>query len=233
MRVWTRHRGVGNPDRQFVPTVDGSHCSIDVSHGFANPTAQPSRNHDHVAAEEGSVRSGFGRVGGDGSVSRSSALVRGGVVASAEEGHVVEAGVASVGPVFDVVGVAPSGWGVSSVPGAAVVPEVESSADRRGDSAHGASNVEWLAGAVGDDADDVGVAQQAPHTGCADTRSAQVVALWTLEGCRSSGRDTEGHPCFDAMRTHIAALMGAAGANGWLGEGATSPHRHRACCQRQ
>jgi len=55
-------------------------------------------------------------------------LVGHAVVAPAEEGEVVERGGPAVGPVFDVVGVAPA-WGpVTAAPGAASVADDQRSA---------------------------------------------------------------------------------------------------------
>jgi hypothetical protein len=50
------------------------------------------------------------------------------VVVAAEEGEVVEVGGAAVGPVFEVVGVAPAGWAVAAGEGAAVVAGDEGAA---------------------------------------------------------------------------------------------------------
>jgi hypothetical protein len=56
------------------------------------------------------------------------AVVQVSVVVAAEEDGVVEAGGASVGPVVDVVGVAPAGWAVAAGEGAASVAEDEGAA---------------------------------------------------------------------------------------------------------
>lgn len=67
------------------------------------------------------------------------------VVSSAEQGEVVEAGVAAVGPVVEVVGVAHQ-WGAGAAGGGAVgVAEDEGAPEGGGDQALGAADVEDLA----------------------------------------------------------------------------------------
>ena len=70
--------------------------------------------------------------------------VRVDVVVPAQEHEVVEAGWSAVFPVPDVVAVAPVGWPVAAGVGAAAVARFERAADRGGDRAGRAADVEHL-----------------------------------------------------------------------------------------
>jgi hypothetical protein len=81
-----------------------------------------------------------------------------GVVVAAGEGEVEQAGGSAVGPVLDVVGVAPVGGSSAVWVGAAFVAGPEGGEQGWGDQAFGASDVEGLAVAAKDDGHDGGVA---------------------------------------------------------------------------
>jgi hypothetical protein len=90
------------------------------------------------------------------------------VVVAAEQDHVVDVGVAAVGPVPDVVGVAPLGWAVSAAGDVATVAGVEGPPLGGGGEAVGAAQVQGFAGGVEQQPGEVGVAaagQQAPRRG--------------------------------------------------------------------
>ena len=76
------------------------------------------------------------------------------VVVTAEQHRVGHAGVAAVGPVPDVVAVAPAWWAVAAGEGAAAVAEHECPAERTADEASLSTDVEWLAGAAEDGGQD-------------------------------------------------------------------------------
>jgi hypothetical protein len=85
-------------------------------------------------------------------------VVDGAVVVAAEQGEVVEGGVAAVGPVGEVVGVAHQGWAGAAGEGAVLVAGHEGGPQGGGDQAVGAAEVEDLAGGAVDGGDDLGVA---------------------------------------------------------------------------
>ena len=82
------------------------------------------------------------------------AVVEVSVVVAAEQDGVVEAGGAAVGPVPDVVGVAPAGWSVAAGERAAAVAQHQGAAQRPGDEAALSADVEDLAGAAEDGGQD-------------------------------------------------------------------------------
>src|SRR5215475_4595886 len=82
------------------------------------------------------------------------------VVSPAEENEVVQVGGAAPGPRDDVVRVGPWWRAVAVGPGAAAVSDGERGPYCGWDGAGAAADVQWLAGAVGDDAGDDGVAGQ-------------------------------------------------------------------------
>ena len=85
------------------------------------------------------------------------------MVVAAEQDGVVEVGGAAVGPVVDVVGVAPARWSVAAGEGAAAVAQHEGASERAGDEAALSADVEDLAGAAEDGGEDGGVAGEAAH----------------------------------------------------------------------
>jgi len=82
------------------------------------------------------------------------------VVVVAEEREVGHIGGAAVGPVDDVVAVAPARWPVAAGEHAPTVADRERSPLRRGDRATGAADVDGHAGTVEHDGDDAGIAGQ-------------------------------------------------------------------------
>ena len=91
------------------------------------------------------------------------AVVQVSVVVAAEEDGVGQAGGAAVGPVVDVVGVAPARWSVAAGERAAAVAEDEGASERPGDEAALSPDVEDLAGAAEDDGQQGGVAGEPTH----------------------------------------------------------------------
>ena len=85
-------------------------------------------------------------------------LVDPGVVVGAEQGQVGQGGGPAVGPVLDVVGVAPLRWSPASGEGAPCVAGPECGLQGGGDQAFGAPDVQGLALAAQHDRDDGGVA---------------------------------------------------------------------------
>lgn len=100
------------------------------------------------------------------------------VVVLAQQDEVGQVGWSSVGPVDDVVGVAPRRWPVAAGEGAAGVAGGECAALRDGDESLGASDVERLALAAEDDGDDASVAGET--SGCPGADGAGVVHDWQL-----------------------------------------------------
>src|SRR6266545_7732227 len=92
-------------------------------------------------------------------------VVCGVVVSGAEEDGVVQVGGAAVGPVPQMVGVAPAGGQVAAGEGAARIPQGQGAAQRGGDGALGAAEVQGLAGPAEDGGDDFGVAGESAHGG--------------------------------------------------------------------
>src|SRR6266498_3038113 len=98
-------------------------------------------------------------------------VVCGVVVAGAEQDGVEQVGGAAVGPVQQMVDVAPAGGQVAAGEGAALIAEDQGAAQRGGDGALGAAEVQGLAGPAEDGGDDFGVAGESAHGG-----GGQVVA---------------------------------------------------------
>src|SRR6266545_307155 len=92
-------------------------------------------------------------------------VVCGVVVSGAEEDGVVQVGGAAVGPVPQMVGVAPAGGQVAAGEGAARIPQDQGAAQRGGDGALRAAEVQGLAGPAEDGGDDFGVAGESAHGG--------------------------------------------------------------------
>jgi hypothetical protein len=90
-------------------------------------------------------------------------LVLEGVVVAAEEFEVPEGGGSPVGPMLDVVGVAPWGGSVTTFMPAVAVPGDQGSSDGGGDDAGGAAEVEGLGVGAEDDPVDDGVTGGFPH----------------------------------------------------------------------
>ena len=87
------------------------------------------------------------------------------MVFAAEQDEVVEGGLAAVGPVDDVVGVAHHGWAGAAGEGAVVVAGDQGAPQGRGDESCGAGDVEDLAVVAEADGDEVGVAGEAADGG--------------------------------------------------------------------
>src|SRR3954454_3798074 len=88
------------------------------------------------------------------------------VVVAAQQGEVVQAGGAAVGPVSEVVGVAHQRWSGAAGEGAVPVADDQGGPERGGDQAVEASDVEDLALGAEDGGDDLGVTgQPAQHLG--------------------------------------------------------------------
>ena len=80
------------------------------------------------------------------------------VMRAAEEDDVVEVGFAKVEPMDDMVGVAPRSRSIAAIEPATSIPDGKGTPGGRGHGAGGASDVEYLTGAAGDDAIDSGIA---------------------------------------------------------------------------
>jgi hypothetical protein len=106
-----------------------------------------------------------------------------GVVGTAEEHEVVEAGVAAVGPVSEVVGVAGEWHPAAAGEPAVLVAQHERFPDRCRHQALGATHVEHLAQRAEDGGDDLGVAGQP-----ADGGDGEVVAGVEGRGPEPCGR---------------------------------------------
>jgi len=85
------------------------------------------------------------------------------VVVAAEEGEVVQAGGAAVGPVVEVVGVAHEWWAGACGEGAVLVAGDQGAPEGGGDQAVQAADVEDLAATSEDDRDHLGVAGEAAY----------------------------------------------------------------------
>jgi len=113
--------------------------------------------------------------------------VGGAVVAAAEELGVGEAGGSAVGPVLDVVSVAPGRRDAASRVRAPTFAGVEGSTQGSGDGAGGPADIEWLPGWVGDEAGDSGVAGESAgglwghHPGWLDFADAPGPAFQALD----------------------------------------------------
>ena len=90
-------------------------------------------------------------------------LVDEAVVVAAEKDCVVEGGCSAVGPVADVVAVAPAGWSVAAGEGAAPVAQNEGAADGAGEQASLPAEVEDLSVAAQHCGQDPSVAGQPPR----------------------------------------------------------------------
>nr|WP_306748330.1 hypothetical protein [Saccharothrix yanglingensis] len=86
----------------------------------------------------------------------------------AGQGEVVQVGGAAVGPVLDVVGVAPLGWSVAVGEGAGPVAGVQRAALGGAHGSLGAAGVEYFGVAAEDDGEDCGVAGGAAGLGGAE-----------------------------------------------------------------
>src|SRR5215475_3034874 len=112
-----------------------------------------------------------------------SSFVDGAVVGPAEQGQVVQVGKAAVGPVGEVVGVGPGGWAVAAGEDAAAVAHDQCGAQRGWDGAGAPADVQRLAGAVGDDPGDPGVAGDPPGGFPGDGAGpAGLGRAWTEDG---------------------------------------------------
>ena len=83
------------------------------------------------------------------------------VMPAAEESEVAETGGSAVGPMDDVVGIAPSVRAVAPGMGAAAVPSDQRPANRCGDRPGGSSDIQHRVG-VGGDPGDLGVTRHTP-----------------------------------------------------------------------
>jgi hypothetical protein len=82
------------------------------------------------------------------------------VMVAAEENKVPEAGLAAVGPVLDVVGVAHDRWSGAAGEGAVPVAQDQGGPDGEGDQASGAAHIQGFAVARENGGDDLGVTRQ-------------------------------------------------------------------------
>ena len=85
------------------------------------------------------------------------------VVAAAQRNTIVAAGEAVVGPVNNVVDVAPASGHETAREGAATITQDHCAANRRGDGAAGAPDVQWFAAGAEHDGNEFGVAGDAPR----------------------------------------------------------------------
>ena len=89
----------------------------------------------------------------------------GAVVVAAEQDEVEDGGLAVVGPVDDVVGVAHEGWPGAAGEGAVGVAADQGGPEGGGNEAVGPADVEDLSVGAQVDGDEVGVAGQSAHGG--------------------------------------------------------------------
>jgi hypothetical protein len=111
------------------------------------------------------------------------------VVAPAAELQVVEAGCSVVGPVGDVVSVAPVRWGIAAGFDAATVADLEGPAQGGGHEPGATAEIEDLASGVHEDPADGGVAGEGADQGRGDrTLPEDLTATWVTSGERRPAR---------------------------------------------
>ena len=136
------------------------------------------------------------------------AVVEVAVMVAAEQHGVGQARVAAVGPVPDVVGVAPAGRAVAAREGAAAVAQDQGASQRAGDEPALPADVEWLAGAAEDGGQDRRVAGEPAHRLGGELQT----------GVESAGAELPGQrvvACGDDDLGGVAAVLGQlAGAQG-------------------
>src|SRR4051794_17726264 len=161
--TWTQ------PPRSPCSSSECSTAADVVAGPWSGPSSRtPAADADLAAVGAVCVPDGGSGVAGDGEA----ALVDGGVVPLAEQGAVLAAGGAAVGPVDDVVDVAPGGRGGAAGEHAVPVAVFHRPADGGGGGALFLADVQWKGGGVGEQPHHAGVAGQ-PAGGLGGDRAGE------------------------------------------------------------
>jgi hypothetical protein len=139
-------------------------CAVPVAKRLLADPDQFRKSVDWIAAR-GSAKPGWWVELGDAvaHVDAPVGMVDEAVVATAQRNTIVDAGGAVVGPVDNVVDVAPASGHGTAREGAAIITQDHCAANRRGDGAAGAPDVQWFAARAEHERDEFCVAGDAPR----------------------------------------------------------------------